>query len=106
MWRAEDLSALTFFVISGFLISVAFYRGRIRRILPAPIIVLAATWAIGWFALGPDESLAPGRQISAAAVFASNLVLMHDSGYFAPSADVNPFLHLRPLSIEKQFYLV
>ena len=80
--------------------------GQIRRILPALIIVLAATWAIGWFALGPDESLAPGRQISAAAVFASNLVLMHDSGYFAPSADVNPLLHLRSLSIEKQFYLV
>jgi peptidoglycan/LPS O-acetylase OafA/YrhL len=109
-----------FFVISGFLISgivlrglhartfsfVDFYRGRIRRILPALIMVLAATWAIGWFVLGSDEYLALGRQISAAAVFASNLVLMHDSGYFAPSADVNPLLHLWSLAIEEQFYLV
>jgi peptidoglycan/LPS O-acetylase OafA/YrhL len=109
-----------FFVISGFLISgivlrgsrsgrfsfVDFYRRRIRRILPALIIVLAATWVVGWFALGSDEYLALGRQISAAAVFASNLVLMHDSGYFAPSADINPLLHLWSLSIEEQFYLV
>jgi peptidoglycan/LPS O-acetylase OafA/YrhL len=109
-----------FFVISGFLISgivlrglhsetfsfVDFYLGRIRRILPALIIVLAATWAIGWFVLGSDEYLALGGQISAAAVFASNLVLMHDSGYFAPSADVNPLLHLWSLAIEEQFYLV
>jgi peptidoglycan/LPS O-acetylase OafA/YrhL len=109
-----------FFVISGFLISgivlrgtnfgtfsfVDFYCGRTRRILPALIVVLATTWAIGWSVLGSEEYLALGRQISAAAVFASNLVLMHDGGYFAPSADVNPLLHLWSLSIEEQFYLV
>jgi peptidoglycan/LPS O-acetylase OafA/YrhL len=39
--------------------NVIFCPGPIRRILPALIIVLAAIWAIGWFALGPDESLAP-----------------------------------------------
>jgi peptidoglycan/LPS O-acetylase OafA/YrhL len=109
-----------FFVISGFLISgivlrglntgkftfVDFYRRRIRRILPALIIVLATTWAIGWFVLGSGEYLALGRQISAAALFVSNFVLMRDSGYFAPSAELNPLLHLWSLAIEEQFYLV
>ena len=108
-----------FFVISGFLISgivlrglnsgkftfVDFYRRRIRRILPALIVVLATTWAIGWFVLGSGEYLALGRQISAAALFVSNFVLMHDSGYFAPSAELNPLLHLWSLAIEEQFYL-
>jgi peptidoglycan/LPS O-acetylase OafA/YrhL len=73
--------------------------GQIRRILPA-LCWQRPGQSVGWRS-GP-----PGRQISAAAVFASNLVLMHDSGYFAPSADVNPLLHLQSLSIEKQFYLV
>jgi peptidoglycan/LPS O-acetylase OafA/YrhL len=108
-----------FFVISGFLISgivlrglncekfsfVDFYRRRIRRILPALTIVLATTWAIGWFVLGSGEYLALGRQISAAALFVSNFVLMRDSGYFAPSAELNPLLHLWSLAIEEQFYL-
>jgi peptidoglycan/LPS O-acetylase OafA/YrhL len=41
---------------------VDFYRGRIRRILPALIIMLAATGAIGWFVLGSAEYLALGRK--------------------------------------------
>jgi peptidoglycan/LPS O-acetylase OafA/YrhL len=109
-----------FFVISGFLITgiilrglsaatftfVDFYRRRIRRILPALVIVLAATWVIGWFVFGSAEYLMLGRQISAAALFVSNFVLMGDSGYFAPSAELNPLLHLWSLAIEEQFYLL
>jgi peptidoglycan/LPS O-acetylase OafA/YrhL len=109
-----------FLVISGFLISgiilkglsgetfsfVEFYHRRVRRILPALILVLAAIWAIGWFLLGSEDYVALGRQIAAAAVFGSNILLMHDIGYFSPSAELNPLLHLWSLAIEEQFYLV
>ena len=109
-----------FFVISGFLISgiilkglsgetfsfVKFYHRRVRRILPALVIVLAVMWATGWFLLGSEDYVALGRQIAAAAVFGSNLLLMHDIGYFSPSAELNPLLHLWSLAIEEQFYLV
>lgn len=109
-----------FFVISGFLISgiileglsgatfsfVEFYHRRVRRILPALIIVLAAIWAIGWFLLGSQDYVGLGRQLAAAAVFGSNILLMHDIGYFSPSAELNPLLHLWSLAIEEQFYLV
>jgi peptidoglycan/LPS O-acetylase OafA/YrhL len=51
-----------FFVISGYLITgiiirnlasgsfsfADFYSGRIRRILPALLVVLSATWLFGW----------------------------------------------------------
>src|SRR4051794_1467623 len=56
-----------FFVISGFLITrivltqadagsfsiAGFYGRRVRRIFPALIVVVAATWLIGWFVLLP-----------------------------------------------------
>ena len=58
-----------FFVISGFLISTIifknldkgtfsfaeFYARRIRRIFPALIVVLVASYAYGWFALLADD---------------------------------------------------
>jgi len=109
-----------FFVISGFLISgiiwrnlergtfsfLEFYRGRVRRIVPALIVVLASIWAAGWFLLPAADYEALGRHLLAAAFFASNIVLRHEAGYFDGSADLKPLLHLWSLAIEEQFYLV
>jgi peptidoglycan/LPS O-acetylase OafA/YrhL len=109
-----------FFVISGFLISTIifegldretfsfldFYTRRIRRIFPAVLLVLSASYAFGWFALLPDEYAQLGKHIAAGAGFVSNLVLWGEVGYFDNSAETKPLLHLWSLGVEEQFYIV
>lgn len=109
-----------FFVISGFLISsiifgsleknslsfVEFYSRRVNRIFPALLIMLAATWAFGWFSLLADEYTQLGKHMAGGAAFVSNFVLWSESGYFDNSAETKLLLHLWSLGIEEQFYLV
>lgn len=109
-----------FFVISGFLISTIifenldtgtfsfaeFYARRIRRIFPALILVLAACFVFGWFALLADEYKQLSEHIAAGAAFVANLVLWQEAGYFDNSAETKPLLHLWSLGIEEQFYIV
>jgi hypothetical protein len=108
-----------FFVISGFLISNIlltdlahgrfsfqdFYTSRIRRIFPALILVLGITLVIGWFILLSGEFKNLGINAAAAAVFSANLLQWRQVGYFDPTADVKPLLHLWSLGVEEQFYL-
>lgn len=108
-----------FFVISGFLIGglifdeveqgkldmLGFYGRRIRRIFPALIVILAATYAAGWFILFPEEFRVLGKQMAAAALFVSNFILLRESGYFDAAFQTKPLLHLWSLAIEEQFYL-
>ena len=82
-----------FFVISGFLISsiifanlekgtfsyLDFYARRIKRIFPALILVLATSYAAGWYLLLPDEFKQLGKHIAAGAGFVSNLVLWNEA---------------------------
>lgn len=109
-----------FFVISGFLISsiifrsmergdfsyVEFYAHRVRRIFPALVIVLAATYAFGWFSLLPEEFKQLGKHVAAGAAFVQNLALWQEAGYFDNSSELKPLMHLWSLAIEEQFYLV
>lgn len=109
-----------FFVISGYLISLIlfrslasgsfsfaeFYAHRIRRIFPALIVVLAASYAIGWFVLLPDEFKLLGKHIAAGAGFVENFVLRREAGYFDVASEQKPLLHLWSLAVEEQFYLV
>jgi peptidoglycan/LPS O-acetylase OafA/YrhL len=108
-----------FFVISGFLItriilaedraghfsSLKFYARRVRRIFPALIVVLAASYLIGWFVLLPDGFSLLGQSTAAGVAFVSNLFQLSQTGYFAPDAGENPLLHLWSLGIEEQFYI-
>nr|WP_269458098.1 acyltransferase [Pseudomonas reinekei] len=109
-----------FFVISEFLISsiifkslernsfnfYEFYSRRVSRIFPALLLVLATTWATGWFILLADEYMQLGKHIAGGSAFISNFVLRAEAGYFDNSADTKPLLHLWSLGIEEQFYLV
>ena len=109
-----------FFVISGFLISgiilrdlasgsfsfAEFYRRRIRRIIPALLIVLIATWLIAWLILNADDYAVLGWHLSAASVFLSNFVLGNEAGYFDRAAEYKPLLHIWSLAVEEQFYLI
>lgn len=108
-----------FFVISGFLIStiifkglenksfsfIEFYSRRIKRIFPALLIVLAACFSIGWFALLSEEFKQLSKHIAGGAGFSSNLLLWSESGYFDNSTSTKPLLHLWSLGIEEQFYM-
>ncbi|MCP4621013.1 MAG: acyltransferase [Bradyrhizobium sp.] len=108
-----------FFVISGFLISriilserdaggfslLSFYARRIRRIVPALLVVLVATSVIGWVVLLPDQFILLGKNVIAGVAFSSNLFQLSQTGYFAPDAIDNPLLHLWSLGVEEQFYI-
>jgi peptidoglycan/LPS O-acetylase OafA/YrhL len=109
-----------FFVISGFLISGIifkaldegrfsfsdFYGRRVKRIFPALILVLVASFGFAWFVLFRDELKQLGHHISRAAVFLSNFALWRESGYFDNAAEAKPLLHLWSLGIEEQFYIL
>ena len=109
-----------FFVISGFLIAsiifenlkcdtfsfLQFYSRRIRRIFPALLVVLTASFVFGWFVLFPDEYRRLGKHIAGGAGFVSNFVLWNESGYFDNTAETKPLLHLWTLGVEEQFYII
>jgi peptidoglycan/LPS O-acetylase OafA/YrhL len=108
-----------FFVISGYLITgliitgVAggqfslrdFYARRAKRIFPALVLTLSASYLFGWFFLHADEFKSLGKHIAGGAGFVANLVLQQESGYFDKAAEFKPLLHLWSLGIEEQFYL-
>ncbi len=109
-----------FFVISGYLISGIvltdlrrgtfslwiFYQRRIRRIVPALIIVLLTALAAGWFVLFPDEYRALGKHVFGGVLFVDNFLLWQEAGYFDSEVKAKPLLHLWSLGIEEQFYII
>lgn len=109
-----------FFVISGFLITsklrddiaagefsiLGFYDRRIRRILPALIVMLAVTLFAGKFLLMPGDYKALATSTATAAFGASNFFFLANTGYFDQSADLMPLLHTWSLAVEEQFYVV
>jgi len=109
-----------FFVISGYLITqlilrglqqesftlAGFYRRRVRRIVPALLVVLAACCLFGWFTLLPGEFSWLGQQVLWCTPFLANVFFGHYTGYSDPGADSNVLLHLWSLGVEEQFYLI
>jgi peptidoglycan/LPS O-acetylase OafA/YrhL len=108
-----------FFVISGFLISSiifkglqrgsftfsGFYANRIKRIFPALLLVLSASFVFGWFFLLPGEYAQLGKHIVGGAGYVENFVLRREAGYFDTRSFLKPLMHLWSLGIEEQFYL-
>ena len=109
-----------FFVISGYLITsiivgdlevgrfsfARFYERRIRRIVPAFIVMLAAA-TIASVALFPPKELAQfGISAAAAAGFCSNIFFAFQTNYFAGPDSMMPLLHTWSLGVEEQFYIL
>jgi peptidoglycan/LPS O-acetylase OafA/YrhL len=108
-----------FFVISGFLISGiirgeleqgafslrGFYRRRIHRLFPALVVVLATCLAGGILVMVADEYRGLGRATVFGTLFAENVNLWLQAGYFDSTAWEKPLRHLWSLSLEEQFYL-
>jgi peptidoglycan/LPS O-acetylase OafA/YrhL len=108
-----------FFVISGFLITqiiqremragtfsfASFYERRVRRLLPALYVVVAAIILPAFYFLLPSERVGFFRSIGAAVTFTSNIFFWSQSGYFDRTAVEKPLLHIWSLAVEEQFYL-
>jgi len=108
-----------FFVISGFLITsilvrefekdkfsfANFWKRRIKRILPASVLVIIAIFILGFILMPPLRFRDLGYSIFAQSLFSVNIYFWADTGYFSDSALAKPMLHMWSLAIEEQFYL-
>lgn len=104
-----------FFVISGYLITglllkqeridfLDFYARRMRRLVPALMVVVGATLAVS-VAMFPMAHIA--KSAAAAMLFVANIYFHRTTGgYFDPDTAHLPLLHLWSLGVEEQFYLV
>ncbi len=109
-----------FFVISGYLITrnilagaqagtfsfADFYIRRARRILPALIFTVAATFWAGMLWLPPENLQTLAGEATRAMLSISNIEYWRNShAYFSHSSDQLALLHCWSLSLEEQFYL-
>ena len=116
-----------FFVISGFLITanilraqtpgadgqpsftyLGFLAGRVKRLAPAMLFVVAATVIAAQILLRPEDAVDVAHSALWSVFSASNFYfwLFSDNSYFAASSAELPLLHLWSLGIEEQFYLL
>ena len=109
-----------FFVISGYLIIgqlwralcnnslslTSFYSSRFKRLLPAYIVVAAATSIFAYFYLLPGEYANYSYSLIASLLYASNFWFYTQSGYFSAALEFAPLLHTWSLSVEEQFYFI
>lgn len=109
-----------FFVLSGYLVTrvifgglvagkfslLSFYNRRIRRLLPAALVVLAAV-TVAWYLVAPPlERLPVLADVRAATLYYSNWHFADQAtDYFAAQNNPSPVLHFWSLSVEEQFYL-
>ena len=111
-----------FFVISGYLITsiilkellitgkfsfAKFYERRIRRILPALLLIMLSSLPLAWLYLLPTSLVDFSKSILYSLGFGSNFYF-HFSGeeYGAISGFFKPMLHTWSLSVEEQYYIL
>jgi peptidoglycan/LPS O-acetylase OafA/YrhL len=110
-----------FFVISGFLITshllqhapssgrdlATFWSRRVRRLLPASLLVLTSTLVATRLVSPETQWSNTASQTRAAALYVVNWLLARDSvDYLAAENAPSPVQHFWSLSVEEQFYFV
>ncbi|WP_082574908.1 acyltransferase family protein [Arthrobacter sp. Soil763] len=111
-----------FFVISGFLITShlhkeleasgrirlgQFYARRIRRLLPAALLVLAVGLGASWMFLPNSRWTDTALEVLASTFYVENWALAAKSiNYSASTASATVAQHYWSLSVEEQFYLL
>lgn len=111
-----------FYVISGFLITGllwrelestgrldlrAFYARRMRRLLPASLLVIGVTLIASWLLMSRLRFPAVAGDAVAATLYVSNIrFALGATDYLAGAAAPSPLLHTWSLGVEEQFYLV
>jgi len=111
-----------FFVISGYLITgllvteitstgklnlLQFYARRLKRLLPALLLMLCGTaFAIAAFIPLPEHP-AQASAAASAALWISNIhFILTEQSYFESTTLANAYLHTWSLGVEEQFYLL
>ena len=109
-----------FFVISGFLITslilkeinsgnfslAMFWERRIRRIFPALLVLILASFAAAWLYFIPEDLNWCGQSILAQATLLSNVYFWWKLNYFDVGSDTKPLLHTWSLAVEEQYYIL
>jgi peptidoglycan/LPS O-acetylase OafA/YrhL len=111
-----------FFVLSGFLITgllirehadsgrismVDFWRRRVKRLMPAAVLVLLVTAAASFGLLGAGRALGIVSDGVWSLLFMANWhFAWQQTDYFAADGAISPFQHFWSLSVEEQFYVV
>jgi peptidoglycan/LPS O-acetylase OafA/YrhL len=112
----------TFFVLSGFLITSLllaegartgridlglFWLRRVRRLMPALLVMLLATVVAGHFLLDSDALALLRTDAYAALAYGANWrMIFRGTGYVAATATPSPLQHTWSLGIEEQFYVL
>lgn len=121
-FRGGFVGVDTFFVLSGYLVTQIllrdltsrghiqwrrFYSRRVRRILPAALIVLIVTAFVYSAVATPLEVFDAVGGFRASFFYVANWYFFHQStDYFAANVNTNPVLHFWSLAVEEQFYLL
>jgi peptidoglycan/LPS O-acetylase OafA/YrhL len=109
-----------FFVLSGYLITsivwtevtggsftlARFYERRLRRIMPALLVVLFFCTLASLALLLPPGLIDYGKSLLATVAFIANVYFWRDTNYFSADAHEKPLLHLWSLGVEEQFYIL
>ncbi|HET9021236.1 MAG TPA: acyltransferase family protein [Ornithinibacter sp.] len=111
-----------FFVISGFLITgllvaelrssgtvswLRFVGRRIRRLLPAAVLVLVVTSLVSYVVVPGLRRRDIGVDIAASAAYVVNWVFAHrEVDYLASDLRPSPLQHYWSLAVEEQFYVI
>ena len=109
-----------FFVISGYLMTlivftgltqrnfsfIHFYAARIRRIIPALLVIVLTLLIFGWFLLPTTDYKSLATESMASLSFVSNVYFYLRTGYFDTAAHEKWLLHTWSLGVEAQFYIL
>ncbi len=111
-----------FFVLSGFLITgllirehdktgsisfTSFYRRRVKRIMPAALLVVTATLVAAYFLFNKARFLHTVEDGVWAIFFGANWnFAFAGTDYFGATSAVSPLQHYWSLAVEEQFYFV
>ena len=111
-----------FFAISGYLMTAhivrgimdnrgftlrSFYVRRIRRLLPASLLVLLVVGVLTLIFSSPISWIETGKHIVSSAFYVENWALLLNSvDYLGAGSGTIPTQHFWSLSVEEQFYLV
>lgn len=109
-----------FYVISGYVITslilkeksedrfslARFYERRIRRILPALLVVILACQIAAWNWMDSVQLKAFATSVIAVATFTANILFWKTTDYFGAPGAEQPLLHTWSLAVEEQYYLL